>query len=619
MYPLMDNLPLHYLLQIDTPSITLDILIIFLIIFIALVLFVWEPVPIDITAIALIVTLVVLEPWTKITPELAVSGFSNTATITVLAMFVLSEGIRRTGIVKIIGDKIVEATKGSPRKQLGAVMGISGFSAGFINNTPVVAVMIPMIHNIAESENTSPSKLLMPVSFTAMMGGMLTLIGTSSNILASDVSNRLLDRPFGMFEFTHLGLIVLITGFLYMLFIGARFIPSRIQPRAQLTDEFELAEYLTEVVVTEDSPMIGATISDTMEELDIDFDIVQIIRAGEVFMEPLDRKELREGDILVVRTDRDSLMELIQAENLDLLPEVKLSDEDLDPDEESPHLVEVVIAPETNLIGETLDSLSFRQRYDATVLAIRRGGKLKRERLDNIPLKPGDTMLIQATGDTVDRLTQHRAFIVAESFETTVYRKKKIPLAIAIIAGVVALAALGIYPIMVTALAGVVAMVATGCVKPTEVYDSIGWNVIFLLAGVIPLGISLERTGASAWLASQIVDISVHLPEIVVLGLFYILTALITQVISNNASIVLMVPVAIDAAGQLGANKFAFVLAVTFAASTALLTPIGYQTNLMVYGPGGYRFSDFFKVGAPLQVILTIVTTLGIAFFWGLG
>ena len=606
----------------EVPPLTTEILVLFAIVLVALALFVVEPVPIDITAIGVMVVLIVLEPWTQVDAATGVTGFSSSATVTVLAMFVLSEGIRQSGLINRIGAWIADRFGDSPFKQLLAVLGLSGGTAGFINNTPVVAIMIPMVNAISEKTGVSPSKLLMPVSFMAMLGGMLTLIGTSTNILASDVSARLLDRPFSMFEFTQLGVIVLLTGGIYLATVGRYLIPERIRMDDKLIEGFEMTEYLTEVVVRGDSPFVGKTVSQCLESLDVDADIVQLVRDDQAFTEPLARKEVREGDVLVLRTDRGSLMSLVDAEGLDLAPDAEVSEEQLtteadaiEPETEQ-NLVEVVISPEAPLIGETLETLNFRGRYDATVLAIRRGGKVIHARMDERRLRAGDTLLLQATEDTITRFSNDRDFIVGGRLTRPDFRSEKTPIAIGIVAAVVALAALDIFPILVSALGGIVAMVATGCVKPNEVYSSVDWSVIFLLAGLIPLGVAMEETGAAEWLASVIVVNSVGLDAVVVLGAFYLFTALITNVVSNNASVVLMIPVAIDTAGAIGADPFSFVLAVTFAASTAMLTPIGYQTNLMVYGPGGYEFTDYFRVGAPLQLVLTVVTTLGIVYFW---
>ena len=604
------------------PSLTTEILLVFGIILIALVLFIIEPVPIDIVALTVLVSLIVLEPWTRIDPQTGVSGFSNPATITVLAMFVLSEGIRKSGLINAIASKIADEFVDSPFRQLLAVLGLSGTTAGFINNTPVVAIMIPMVNTISEQTGLSPSKLLLPVSYASMLGGMLTVIGTSTNILASDISGRLLDQPFSMFEFTQLGVVVLMTGIIYLLTVGNYLTPERITVSDRLFGEFEMTEYLTEIAVREESAFVGMTVHELLEEIPVDVDVVQLVRDGVSFTEPLARKELRPDDLLVCRIAKDDVFDLVAVEGLDA-PGAEVTEEQLDvtkasgKTEQDQRLVEVVISPDAPFVDDSLDSLNFHDRYHATVLAIRRGGEVFHARMTERPLRGGDTLLIQATEETVDRFGADRNFILARELIQKDHRTERIPVALGIVAVVVALAALDILSTMVSALAGIVAMVATGCVKPNEVYRSVDWSVIFLLAGVIPLGISMERTGAAEWLAAVFVHYTGTLEPVLVLALFYLFTALVTEVVTNNASVVLMIPVAVDTASAIGAEPFSFVLAVTFAASTAMLTPIGYQTNLMVYGPGGYRFTDYLRVGGPLQLVLTVVTTAGIAFFWG--
>ncbi|WP_436902046.1 SLC13 family permease [Halovenus halobia] len=607
----------------SVPPLTAEILLVFAIVAVALVLFVLEPLPIDIVALAVLVSLIVLEPWTGVGAETGVGGFASSATLTVLAMFVISEGIRRTGLINMIGDAIAERYGSSQYKQLLAVLGLSGGTAGFINNTPVVAVMIPMVSTLSERTGISPSKLLIPISYTAMLGGMLTLIGTSTNILASDVSARLIGQPFSMFEFTQLGALVLLTGVVYLGTVGPLLIPERIKTGDKLIDEFGMAEYLTEVVVTENSDLVGLTVAQSVAQLNVEGDVIQVIRDERVYTEPLARKEIRPGDILVLRTDQQSVMTFLETEGLELAPDAPVSEDTLDATAEelepstNQELVEIVVAPGASILGKTLETLSFRDRYDATVLAIRRGGDVIHARMDERKLRPGDTLLVQASETTVKRFANDRDFIVAQSLTLPDFRSERIPVALGIVGAVVGLAAFEVLPIVVSSLGGIVAMVATGCVKPEEVYQSVDWSVIFLLAGLIPLGVAMERTGAAEWLAAVILLVTAGLSPALVLGLFYLFTALITNLISNNASVVLMIPVAVEAATEIGADPFTFVLAVTFGASTAMLTPIGYQTNLMVYGPGGYKFTDFLRVGAPLQLLLAVVTTVGLLVFWG--
>jgi di/tricarboxylate transporter len=607
-------------------SLTPSIVVVFLVILAALVLFATEPVPIDITAIGIMVALMVLEPWTEVSPAEGVSGFASSATVTVLAMFILSYGVQRTGAVQILGRKIAAFTKDDEDRQLGATIGVVGSISGFINNTAAVAILMPMVTDLAHEGKTSPSKLLLPLSYASMFGGTITLIGTSTNILASDLAARLgAQNPevypelgaFSMFEFTSLGILVSIVGAAYLMTVGRWLTPARIPVREDLTEEFELEEYLTEVVVTDDSPLVGRTVADALADTAFDVDLVQLIRDGQSFGEPLGQKQIQAEDIFALRTDRETLLDLTDAEGLRLLPDVDVDDEELAGEDAERSLVEVVIAPRSSLVGETLASANFRDRYDATVLALRRGPEYIRKRMDHAELQVGDTLLVQATPDSISRLNVNRDFIVAQEIDRPDYRESKIPLAVGIVGAVVTVAALNVLPIMVSALAGALVMVLTGVLKPPEVYDAVEWDVIFLLAGVIPLGIAMEETGAADLIADLLVMSAEFLPAIAVLGLFYVVTAVLTNIVSNNASVVLMIPVAAEAANQLGANAFSFVLAVTFAASTAFMTPVGYQTNLFVYGPGGYKFTDYVRVGAPLQLLFAVATTLGIAAIWG--
>ena len=627
--------------------VSTDALVVFGIVLLALVLFVTELLPIDVTAILIMVVLMVLGTdgvvnLTHISTTEGVSGFSNPATITVLAMLILSSGISRTGLVQILGRKMAAFAGENRNRQLLATIGVAGPVSGFINNTPVVAILVPVITDLAHAGKTSPSKLLLPLSYASMFGGMLTLIGTSTNILASDVSARLLGHPFSMFEFTSLGVVVLVAGSLYLFTVGHRLLPERVPVEDDYVQEYAIEEYLTEVVVEADSPLVGKTVGTAIHHVEFDADILQVVRDGDEFIEPLGQLTIRAGDVLRLRADRDTLQRLVERDTLTLTGHPPRTGDELEPESETAQtLVEVVIPRGSFLAGKSLASSTFRQRYDANVLAFRSRGETVRDHMDRRRIRVGDTLLIQAAPDSIDRLADNEDFIVAHEPAEPHYRTEKIPHAIAIMLGVVGFAAVpwasvgemlvgatdvGAFgalgslsmPIMVTALAGVVAMVATGVLAPTEIYDAVEWDVIFLLAGVIPLGMALEQTGGADILGGLVAATGLYLPAVGVLWVFYLFTGLITGVISNNASVVLMLPVAVEAAGRIGADPFAFVLAVTFAASTAFLTPVGYQTNLFVYGPGGYKFTDYIRVGAPLQLFLSFVTVAGIVALWGL-
>jgi di/tricarboxylate transporter len=311
-------------------------------------------------------------------------------------------------------------------------------------------------------------------------------------------------------------------------------------------------------------------------------------------------------------------MQLMETQRLEPEAHSKtFTEEDFEIEREGETLVEIVLLSDNPIVGETLRSLAFAQRYDALVLAIRRKGELLYDNIDAIPLQGGDTLLVQASAQALEQFERGRSFVVIQADEEASFRIEKLPVALGIVGLVVGLAALEVVPIMVSALGGIVAMVATGCVRPNEVYEAVDWSVIVLLAGLIPLGMAMERSGTAAYLAGLITDLSGAIPTVALLFVFYVVTSLVTQVISNNASVILMIPMAVQAAELSGADPFSFVLAVTFAASCALLTPIGYQTNLMVYGPGGYRFTDFLRMGAPLQLLLAIATCGGIWLIWG--
>jgi di/tricarboxylate transporter len=621
-------------------------LVVFGVVLLALVLFVTEWLPVDVTAILVMVLLMVLGPdgvvnLTRISATEGISGFSNPATITVLAMLILSAGISRTGLVQLLGRRMAAFAGEDRDRQLLATIGVAGPVSGFVNNTPVVAILVPVVTDLAHAGKTSPSKLLLPLSYASMFGGMLTLIGTSTNILASDVSGRLIGRPFSMFEFTGLGAIVLLVGSLYLLTVGHRLLPERVPVDEDYVEEYAIGEYLTEIVVEPDSPFVGRAVDSVLDDPEFDADVLQVVRDGEEFIEHVGDMRIRAGDHLRLRADRATVETLVARETIRLAGHPPRTEADLEPEGTTGTLVEVVVPRGSYLAGRSLESAAFRQRYDATVLAFRSRGETVRDHMDRRRIRVGDTLLVQAAPESIDRLAGTDDFIVAHEPDHPDYRTEKIPHAAAIMAGVVGLAAVpwgavggglagvtGVaafgalealsLPILVTALAGVVAMVVAGVLRPVELYDTVEWDVIFLLAGVIPLGVALEQTGGADLLGSLVAATGGYLPAVGVLWVFYLATGLITGVISNNASVVLMLPVAVEAANGIGADPFAFVLAVTFAASTAFMTPVGYQTNLFVYGPGGYRFTDFLRIGAPLQLLLSVVTVLGVVAFWGL-
>jgi len=611
------------------PAVTVDILVVFGLVLAAVALFATEALSPDVTAISVVVAVVVLEPWTGIGTDTAFVGFANTATITVAAMYMLSEGIHRTGIVRRLGRIVARVGQGSETRLLGTTLVLTGGMAGVVNNTPIVAVFLPMVTDLADEYRISPSKLLMPLSYAAMLGGTLTLVGTSTNLLASTFSARLLDRPFSMFEFTHLGLLGLVVGIAYLMTVGRRLVPARVEPSIDLIGAFDLRQHVARLYVRDGSPLVGRTLAVAFVDLplDSDVDVVEVVRPDGRYAAPGPEFELQAEDVLTVRTDRRTVRYVASELDLWPLPWVRLSDLDLSVPAGIGTLVEARVPAGSDLAGQRVGDARFRQRYGATILGVRRGAEVVRDTFEDVVLEVDDALLVRTAGNNVDVLRDTENVVVTAvageglveplPAPGTEYRESRAPLAIVIVAGVVVAAAVGVVSIGISALAGVVAMVVAGILEPQEAYDAVSWDVIFLLAGMIPLGIALENSGGATFIAELVVLLAGALPVLAVVGLFYLVTAVVTNLISNNATVALLIPVAVDVAVQLEANAFAFVLAVTFAASTSFLTPIGYQTNLMVYGPGGYQFTDFLRVGAPLQLLLAVVTTLGIWVFWG--
>ncbi|AOW80141.1 citrate transporter [Halodesulfurarchaeum formicicum] len=610
------------------PTLTTDVLVVFGLVGVAILFFVTDYVRPDVTALSVIVALVVLEPWTGVGAEQAFMGFANTATVTVAAMYMLSEGVHRTGVVRRLGAFITRIAQDSPSRMTQTTLVLAGGLAGVVNNTPVVAVLIPMVTDLADTYRISPSKLLLPLSYAAMLGGTLTLIGSSTILLASTISARLIDHPFSMFEFTHLGLLGLGVGIVYLSTIGQRLLPSRVAPSIDLIELFDLRTYVSRLYIRERSPLVGQTIVKATESLPINSDqqILEVVRDGDRYAAPGPDFVLEARDVIIVRADQETLRAAAPTLDLWQLPWMSVADRDRTVPAGIGTLVEVKVPNGSDLVGQAVGSLGARERYKATILAVQRNGEIIHEQFDDLVLERGDTLVFRTASGNVDVLRDTTNLILTavagsgkfEGTATGKVRANRAPVVVAIIAGVVLIAAFGLLSIAIAALGGVVAMIVTGVLEPDEAYEAISWNVIFLLAGMIPLGMALENSGGATWIAQLVAELAGLMPPVAVLLLFYVLAALLTNIILPNATVVLLIPIAIDVALAIGVNPFSFVLAVTFAASTSFLTPLGYQTNLMVFGPGGYEFSDFFRVGAPLQAILAVVTTLGIMLFWGL-
>ena len=584
----------------------------------ALVSFIAEWLPVDITALCVAVVLIVLG---LVTPEEGVAGFSNSATITVMAMFILSAGITRTGVIQVFRDLLLRWGGKSITRQI-LVMGLLvGPISGFINNTAVVAIFLPIVEEWCHKRGISPSKLLMPLSYVTILGGMITLIGTSTNVLASGISQDLGFGEFGLFQFTALGIITFAIGLGYLVFIAPRLLPNRKNFQSdRVSEDYGLEDYVTEVIVKPSSKLIGKTLRSAQIRHNFQVDVLEIIRDGERLSQPIASRPIRADDILMVRGKTEDVLQIRTEQGLEILPDIKFNQKHLESELSSAEegIAEVLILSNSRLIGTTLKDLRFRQRYNLTVLAIRRGEELIRDRLGVVPLRFGDLLLVQGARQSLLGLQTTRELLVIEQKEPEAIRRDKAWIAVGIVFGVVIVAAMNWLPILVSALVGVVLMIITGCLKPGELYGAVRWDVIFLLAGLIPLGTAMENSGATKWLADKLLLLGGNLDGYWILLFFFVVTSLLTEVLSNNASVVLLIPIAVEVARSLDLNPLAMMFAVTFAASNSFMTPIGYQTNTMVYSPGGYKFGDFFRVGAPLNLLMAIVTPLLILWLYGL-
>jgi di/tricarboxylate transporter len=592
--------------------LTLGVLII------ALIAFVAEWLPVDLTALVVAIALILLG---LVTPKEGISGFGNDATITVMAMFILSAGVARTGVIQIVRDWLLRWGGKNISQQILVMGAIVGPITAFINNTAVVAIFLPIVEEWCRQSKISVSKLLMPLSYVTVLGGMITLIGTSTNILASGVSQQLGYGEFSLFQFTALGLITFVVGLIYLALVAPKLLPAR-KPAtgSSLQQDYNLKDYVSEIILTPGSSLIGQTLRQSVIQRKFDLDVLEIIHNNIHFPQPLADKILSVGDILLVRGSRENVLKIKDERGVEILADVKFGNgsltAELSKGEEK--VAEVLILSNSRLIGSTLKDLRFRQRYNATVLGIRRGEELIRDRLGKVPLRFGDLLLVQGPKESFIGLQTTRELLVLEEKNLENLRQNKAWIALAIILGVIVVAALDWLPILVTSLIGIVLMVVTGCLKPGEIYGAVRWDIIFLLAGLIPLGIAMENSGTSQWLAAKLVAVGGNFSGYWVLTFFYLITSFLTEILSNSAAVVLMIPVAVQVAKTLSLNPTAFMFAVTFAASNSYLTPIGYQTNTMVYAPGGYKFLDFTRVGLPLNLILTIITPLLIIWLYGL-
>jgi di/tricarboxylate transporter len=520
-------------------------------------------------------------------------------------MMVLAAGLAKTGAIDILGSLVARLAGASEIRFIAVLLAITVPASAFINNTPVVIVLLPLVLGFAHQHGVAASRLLLPLSYGAQLGGTLTLIGTSTNLL---VASLILDMGLprlSLFDITPVAVPLVLIGVAYLLTVGRWLTPSRAS-EASLVARYELREYLTAVTVEENAPIAGKTLAQSNFGQRLGLHIVAITRGKDRISIPGGLTRIEAGDVLLVEGKVRDIANLEKTAGLRIAgarPELLASGVE-------PDFAEVLVPPRSRVIGRSLRDLGFRARYGLAVLALQRHAEPVHEALGAIPLEAGDILLAYGPPEALHALHRSGDMALLGSLELPARRGEKLSIAVAIVLIVILLAALGVTSILIASLLGAIAMTLTGCLRPDEAYRDMDWMVLVLLAAIIPLGLAMQNTGAAAFLASQIMILTEPLGPYGTLAAFYLFTSLLTEIMSNNAAAVMLTPTAIAVATALQVSPMPFVVATMFAASNAFMTPIGYQTNMFIYGPGGYTFADFARVGGPLNLLLVVAATV---------
>lgn len=599
--------------------------------------FVREKVSPDVTALLALLALLITG---ILTPEEAFSGFSHPATVSVAAILVLSAAIEHTGAPAMIARRVLAPFVRSEVIFTGVLMLVVGIISAFINNTAAVAVFIPIVLDACRRHRLSPGRVLMPMSHAATFGGMCTLIGTSTNVVAHEFALQQRLPGFGMFELGKVGLPMMIAGGLYALFVGRRFLPGRKEEGPEKGE----ATYIAELIVRLDSGYLDKPVAAQEIQRDYDVEVVALVRDEQVKSledEPL--QVLKLGDALLMRGPLPELLKLAKRQNLEIKtpkkfgesPLVEAHDEtataeasEKDKDEENQpseasdqvarELAEVVVLTPSGLVGNNLKSARFAERYDAAVLALRRRGRMN-ERPSRVRLHAGDMLVVEAGRKALAALADSPGFLVLGTVSIPEERPRRLLITLVTLAAVIAVVSFRVLPIVTAATAGCVVLMLTGYLKPREAYRAIDLSLVFLLAGSLALGGALEKTGLTEKLAFALAGLTGVTGPFVVMVAFFVVAVILSELMSNSGTVALLGPVAISSAIQMNINPMALLAAVTFGASAAFAMPIGYQTSLMIYGPGGYSFKDFVRMGIPLDIVLALLALLLIPYYWPLG
>ena len=549
----------------------------------------------------------------------AISGFSNPAVITIGAIFIMSRALVKTGFLEVFADFLVK--KGGKRKWLTMFIFLLTVSiiSGFINNTAAVAIFIPLAIDLCQRFHISPTKVLLPLSYAAIFGGTLTLIGTSTNLVVSSIMEDLNLVPFSMFEFTKLGIIFLVLGTLYNMVISKWFMPSR-SIISSLTRKYHMGSFLTEFKVAEDSPLVGHTYSEMDISQKYNLQVYKIIRDSQNIRFNLQDVIIREGDIFLVQINVKDMLKFKDDMKVLLLSDVKMNQAELTG--KNHVIVEGIISQQSSLIGKTLQEFDFRNRFGSFVLAVKHQRELLREKVAHIRLRFSDTLLIMVPKERLDMLRTSNDLIVLEELDIHLRYERYWWFSILVIPAVMLLAAFGVIPIVKAAVLGAILLLVMRTLSIQDAYESISWSVIFLIASLVPLGIAIQKTNLDEVTGNLIIAIGTliggveNVNPVIILAVLYGVTFVLSAFISNAAVAVMITPIGIMLASILNVDPRPLLVAICFGASCSFMTPMGYQTNMMVFGPGQYRLKDFFQMGIPLTLIFWITAVYCIPKFW---
>jgi len=583
--------------------------------------------------------MVVLLTVGAISTDDMLSVFSSSAPITIACMFVISAALEQTGVVDALGRRLLALSLNNKYLGIIAMILVVVVVSAFMNNTPVVIILAPVVISLAERLKDYPSKYLIPLSYAAIMGGTCTLIGTSTNILVNGIAQEFGQEAFGMFEISLLGIIMTAVGLTFMALAGRFLLPERLPPKEQFMDSQPVKRFLAEAAVTVDSPIIGKTLNDIIFTSAENYEIIDLIRTAAAPRAGVRRKmrvllkelwpkrkvtekrpvstvrdvPLEAGDSLVFKLDKDAILELKKFVGIEFNPEKAHGD----------HLAtgaatvaEGVLPPNSNFIGRRIRDLHLRRAYGCFVIGLHRQDRNITGGLPQIVLKEGDSLILEGNERDLERLFENEQITNASLVRHKALNPVKAPIAILVIAGVVGLNALGFMPIAGLAMIGAVIVILTGCVTLDRAYRTIDWRILLLIFGMLGIGASMKNTGAANVLVNHAVALVETMGPLFTLAAVYLMTSILTEIVTNNAVAILMTPIAIGLATSLGYDARPFVVAVMFAASASFATPIGYQTNTFVYAAGGYKFKDFLKVGIPMNLILWAVAVVVIPQFW---